>query len=394
MNGASVTGGMFTVDRKFHTGMLDYARLIGAPLVTINPPSAGPIMDPVSVPLADLPYRVAIGDLNDIRDAQLVYGSGMGSAAMARSLSIPYIPIVEYDLATEITVSASKSTNPLRKALRTARCVRTWYQTTLPDFKGAHSIHCNGYPIHDVARQHNENTLLYLDSRMSQDMIMSPAALEARKRSGPLRLLYSGRYEQMKGAIDAVKVGLHCLALGIDIEMHCYGQGSLRDEMKRLATSGSDGRIVIHDAVPYPELVKISRGFDVFVCCHIQSDPSCTYLESFGAGLPIVGYANLMWQRLCEESGAGFASPIGRPRLVAEAVQLLSADPDLLASKSRLALGFAQAHSYEREHKKRIDAINQAIGIDSAGDHDQLPRQEDPAGQRHAAAVAVGARTA
>jgi colanic acid/amylovoran biosynthesis glycosyltransferase len=358
MNAASIKQGVFTVDRKFHTGMLDYAGKINAPLVTIHPPNAGgPIMDPISVPVADLPYRVAIGDLKAISEAQMVYG--MGAPAIARSLNIPYIPIVEYDLATEITVSTSQSKNLIRKAVRAARCIRTWYRTTIPDLRRAHSVHCNGYPIHHVARQHNANSLLYLDSRMSEDMMISMNDLETRlaTRKGPLKLLYSGRYERLKGTVDAVNVGLECLKRGLDVEMHCYGQGSLQAQMRLLA-SQSPGRIFVHDVVSYPELVKISRGFDVFVCCHIQHDPSCTYLEAFGAGLPIVGYANRMWRELWKESRAGYVSPIGRPAAVAETVERFFLDPQALAAKSRLALQFARAHSYEREHGKRIDSLN------------------------------------
>src|SRR6185312_8722995 len=167
---------------------------------------------------------------------------------------------------------------------------------------------------------HNPNRLFYLDSRLSEDRLIPPEQLASRlgSRTGrPLRLLYSGRYERMKGADDAVKVALECLRRGLDVEMHCYGQGNLRADMEALAaTAARPGRIRINGSVPYPELVKIAQTCDIFVCCHIQSDPSCTYLESLGAGLPIVGYDNGMWRRLCGESGAGYSSPLGNPGAV------------------------------------------------------------------------------
>jgi colanic acid/amylovoran biosynthesis glycosyltransferase len=223
----------------------------------------------------------------------------------------------------------------------------------------AHSLHCNGYPIHAASKSYNNNRLLYLDSRMSGDMLMGNEELAARlaARAGrPLRLLYSGRYEAMKGALDAVKVGLACLKRGLNIEMHCYGQGNLKDEMRRLA-SGTP--ITVHDAVPYPELVKISRTFDIFVCCHIQSDPSCTYLESFGAGLPIAGYANRMWTGLCAASNAGYCSSIGAAQKVARSIESMLA-PGLLDTLSWRALKFAEDHRFELEFQKRIESINTA----------------------------------
>jgi len=231
--------------------------------------------------------------------------------------------------------------------------------------RSAHSLHCNGYPIYDATRRYNANSLLYLDSRMSADMIIPQQELDARlaTRVGhPLRLLFSGRYERMKGADDAVRVAVECLRRGLDVEMHFYGQGSLRGEMELIAaTAQRPGRIFIHDAVPYTELVTISRSFDLFVCCHIQSDPSCTYLESFGAGLPIVGYANRMWRRLRETSGAGLASPMGSPAKVVDDVEKVLLNSEVLSTMSKKALAFAQQHCFELEFRKRTDALNNAI---------------------------------
>jgi glycosyltransferase involved in cell wall biosynthesis len=252
-----------------------------------------------------------------------------------------------------------------RRAVRAARCAWKYATRAIADMRGAHSLHCNGYPIYEAARHHNANRLLYLDSRMSADMVMPREELAARlatRTKRPLRLLFSGRYERMKGADDALRVAVECLRRGLDIEMHCYGQGSLRGEMERIAAKAErPARIFINDAVPYTELVSISRTFDIFVCCHIQSDPSCTYLESFGAGLPVVGYGNRMWRRLCETSGAGYVSPIGRPEKAADNVARLLSHPEVLAAMSDKALAFARLHCFESEFRKRIDALNCAI---------------------------------
>jgi colanic acid/amylovoran biosynthesis glycosyltransferase len=139
--------------------------------------------------------------------------------------------------------------------------------------------------------------------------------------------------------------------------MHCYGQGSQMVAMSRLA---AESPIKVHPAIPYPELVKISRTFDAFVCCHIQNDPSCTYLESMGAGLPIVGYDNRMWKGVLNASNAGYASPMHRPGRVADGIAALS-DPAQLRNLSGKALAFAKSHTFEREYQKRVDAINSAV---------------------------------
>ena len=380
-NPARVGNGMLRVDRKFHVGMQNYAAHVQTPLTTIHPEMAPgqPIMDPIEVSCSELSYRVitlktdatwrllpseSLRLREEISRSSLIYGSGLGSSKIARELGVPYILILEYDLQTKM-VSETSEIKGIRRNLRRARCV--WHHVTenIPEIRRAHSLHCNGYPIYDATRRYNANSLLYFDSRMLTDMIISPEDLARRLRTRtdrPFRMLFSGRYERMKGTADAVRVAVECIRRGLNIEMDFYGQGNLRDEMINIAArSLRPGRIRIHDPVPYNELIEISKSFDLFICCHIQSDPSCTYLESFGAGLPIVGYANRMWQRLSEASGAGFASPIGQPNRVADDVERLLSAPDLMSTMSEEARGFAARHCFELEAQKRIDALNIAL---------------------------------
>ena len=387
-NSARVEGGLFRVDRKFHVGMLQYASAVDVPLVTVHPESVAgrDAIDTIEVPCNELPYRVLTikVDANrrpvedqkhlleqQIAQSDLVYGSGMGSSAMARFHRVPYILIHEYDLQTQIVVASTQVSSVLRQVIRALKVTWKYATETLPDARRAQSIHCNGYPIHDELCWVNDERLLYLDSRMSADMVISRDALTQRlssRRGRRLRLLYSGRYERLKGAVDAVKVAIAATSRGLDVEMHCYGAGGEGSAMKRLVQQASmDGRIWIHDPVTYPELVELSRGFDVFVCCHVQGDPSCTYLESFGAGLPIVGYGNRMWRRLSEHSGAGRWSPLKRPERVVDELQRVISDDALLESMSWKAREFALTHSFEREYELRTAALNKALRATAPG---------------------------
>jgi colanic acid/amylovoran biosynthesis glycosyltransferase len=377
-NPGRIDGDLFIVDRKFHSGMSNYVEAIGAPILTVHP-EAGldtKVMDPIEVPIKLLPYKVlltktcrATGDIlpaellrlrQEFAGTRLLYGAGLGSAKVARIMGIPYILVIEYDFLTQVVFSTTSTTNIFRKIVRAIK-VAIGFAKKIPDRWAAHSIHCNGYPVFDESRWFNSSRLLYLDSRMFENQIISPEFLHERlasRQDRPIRLLFSGRYEKTKGAADAVKVALECGKLGLPIEMHCYGQGSLCSEMKQLASQACGAvKINIHDAIPFPELIRIAQTFDLFVCCHIQSDPSCTYLEAFGAGLPVVGYANRMWRRLNEESGIGQCSAIGQPAAVAKNIASLCANPSLLKEMSERARAFAIEHCFEREFQLRTSAI-------------------------------------
>ena len=80
-----------------------------------------------------------------------------------------------------------------------------------------------------------------------------------------------------------------------------------------------------------------------------------------GAGLPIVGYANRMWARLCEESAAGYAAPIGQIDDLARLVGRLAGDTETLERMSHAARNFAAEHTFEREFTRRTDSLNEIM---------------------------------
>lgn len=377
-NGAKVSNGILRVDRKFLTGMRRYAELLQGPLTTIHPElsDAAATMDLVEVPYDEVGFKVVTIPVNATKDearktltaviaaSDLVYGyTNWDMAGVSRSLNIPYVLILEYDLKTQITINASGVSSLLRKCARALRSALHYALVDVPAMRHAQSLHCNGYPIYRESALFNTQRLLYLDSRMSENMVIAEAALHARlasRQKRPLKLLFSGRYEKIKGASDAVRVGIECVRRGLPVEMHCYGQGGLKDEMRRLvAAAGCENAVFVHDAIPYPELVLRSYEFDLFVCCHIQSDPSCTYLEAYGAGLPVVGYANRMWKHLSQASGIGSATPMRRINPVVESVASLIQDPGQLDQWSRAARKFALRHTFESEFQKRVEGVLQ-----------------------------------
>lgn len=369
-NPVEIRGGVLRVDRKFHSGMLRFCEELGS-VVCVNPTlRRGQIMDPIEVPVSDLPYTQysidstfdpwiaaphEVGQLRElIKDSDLVYGCSLSAPQLAFELRVPYVLIAEYDLPTKLQIVAAEAKG-LRRLVRSARCLRDHYLREVQIVKRAAGVHCNGYPIFDAIEGLNENRLLYFDSRISCEQIISEAALHKRLgRIGPLRLIYSGRYERLKGADDVMRVALGCLEAGLDITLDCYGQGSLRGLMESLATPHE--QIRVHGPVPYPELVSLSKDCDAFLCCHIQGDPSCTYLEAMGCGLPVIGYGNRMWSRMCRESRAGFVCEVGDIGAMVEAVGSI---PGVLAEMSREARAFAEARCFEKEFSKRIAGLEQ-----------------------------------
>ena len=380
-NSVFMSDGTLHVDRKFHLGMQRYAAHINDRICTVNPlAEASPsTIDVIAVkpserdydilPLRTINHRVVASDSAQLRlqlqNSTLIYGQALGGGEIARSLGKPYIALLEYDLDTRLTIVNAETSGLPKRTYRQLLCLRDYYARDMRFVRDALAVHCNGYPIWKATKAWARERLLYLDSRMLAADVISEAELDARLSTfgkRPVKLMYSGRFEKMKGSVDVVAVATECLKRGYDVELDCFGQGSLAAEMQTLADAAPNpGRIKINQSIPFPDLVARAKAADIFVCCHIQSDPSCTYIESFGCGLPIVGYDNRMWHGLREASQAGLGCHVGDVAAAADRVGQLIADRTVLFEMSRKARHFAAQHSFEREFARRTGSLNDAL---------------------------------
>lgn len=375
---AKVQDGVCKIDRKFHTGICLYAKQLPFEILVLAPElqPTNRQMDLVSIPLDELPYRVETIKCDKsyrldtieksrvevlVSQSSLVYGIGFETQRIAYKLGKPFIPILEYTVQTQIQMARQPMSSPFSRSIRASKIV--WrFLREVGNLRRAKSIHCNGYPVFEQTKRFHGNCLLYIDSRMYENMVISAKALDKRLDtlgSRRPRLIYSGRYEAVKGALDVVEVGLELKRLGIRFELDLYGKGGQASAMLERVRSGDAGEYIrIHDAVPFPKLVEISRASDVFICCHIQDDPSCSYLEAFGSGLAMAGYDNRMWRALSRDAKTGAVTPMSNPAECARSIATLLADPERVKRYSRSARKFALEHCFEREFKKRIDALN------------------------------------
>ena len=366
------------VDRKLHTGLCEIAGAVGEDIVVIAPEltSSHRLMDALAIAADQLPYEIASVQCDAryrlaaderarveglVKRASFIYGVGFGVPRMARRHGKPYIALAEFDLSTHIAFACDGVNWRMRRWLRSLRAFFRFVGEARDRF-GAIAVHCNGYPAMVESRWFHANRLLYLDSRMSEEMVIDEAALEERLKSLMLgrrpRLIYSGRFESTKGALDVIEVGVGLAARGVDFELSLYGRGSQAEQMRaRVRAAGLEARIEVQEPVPFPDLVLKSHASDLFLCCHSQGDPSCTYLEASGAGLPIVGYGNRMWRSFLNSAGNGVVCPVGKPDMMVEAIIDILSGHERLVSYARNSREFAIQHSFEREFAKRTAAL-------------------------------------
>ena len=287
-------------------------------------------------------------------DAQAL---ALGPLARAQGAAMVYS--LEYTLETRLQIVRLDASRSLPRKAWSALWNWRMERRRVAALRAADGVQANGWPAFDAYAGLNPNTMLYLDNRMTPALMATPAEMAARAerlRSGaPLRLIHSGRLEPMKGAQDLLPVMAALRGMGVQATLDIYGAGSLREGIAAgLADFG--GTVQLHDPVDFEtELVPISRTqADVFLSCHRQSDPSCTYLEAMGCGLAVAGYANRMWARLAQEAGAGQVAPLGDVQALAWAIAAWDRDREGLTQAADRGLAFARAHDFHAEFARRM----------------------------------------
>ena len=132
----------------------------------------------------------------------------------------------------------------------------------------------------------------------------------------------------MKGADDLIRIATLLNSVGKEFQLDIYGTGSLEAEMRAAIASASGSmqqKVHIHPPLDFDQaLVPIMRSeIDLFLCCHRQSDPSCTYLETLGCGVPIVGYQNRAWHGIRALADVGWEIKMNAADDLAERLSIL-----------------------------------------------------------------------
>lgn len=368
-----VQGDRLVLDKKFVEGMRRYQASWPGRVSCLLPRS-----DRADMPFADrfdpadLPFEVQLFpearrlSEQDLAAGEVVLCSGDNAnylhlAGLCRKLGKAIHFTIEYIPETRRQIVLM---DPGRSSLRKLKSL-VWLQVQevrrRRAFRQAAGLQANGYPAARHYRPVNPRTLLYLDNRIDATLLATPDEMQARRAhllsGGAIRLVHSGRLEPMKGSQDLVAVARRLRDLGVAFTLEIFGRGSLEPRIRQeIAQHGLDDAVRLKGTVDFAtELVPHARRHaDIYLSCHRQSDPSCSYLENMGCGLAVAGYDNRMWAELAAQSGAGWVAPLGDSAALADRIAQAATDRETLAARCEAARDFAGAHLFEDEFAKRI----------------------------------------
>lgn len=282
---------------------------------------------------------------------------------LARQRGIAFVTTSEYTLKTRLQIARATEASRAKRLRRSVWEVEQ-EAANLLGVSASAGIQCNGLPTWRQYRYLQPDAHLYFDTRARRDMVIDAESLGAKRdrlRSGaPLRLGFSGRLNEMKGADHLVPVARTLHARGVPFELHVAGDGVLRPRLEAEAAD-LDGRVRWVGVKDFErELVPWLRNeVDLFVMPHRQGDPSCTYMETLAGGVPIVGYDNEACSSFVEHFDVGASSTLDDPEALAEVIAELHRDRPRLDRWAARAAEVARNGCFESMMQARVEHLQE-----------------------------------
>lgn len=376
--------GSIVLTRKFMDGVHEFQKFWEGPVAVYMMPrknEAGQ-MDDVNVWPKDLSFHLEVLSYQDIVRAITAdptstvllslddfRQSGLGAICRKSGIACAYIS--EYTLNTRKQIIDTTTANRLLRVRR-----KYWEENEEKKRRtavvSANGLQCNGTPTYDAYRELNPHSILFFDTRVTDDLLATKEEVSWRASSlgsnRPLKLLYSGRLAPMKGAMQLLDVAKELRRMDVDFHLSICGDGELKQAMSQEIEANHLAQNVSMEGVLdfRRELVSFVKSeIDLFVCCHPQGDPSCTYLETMSCGVPIAGYANEAFAGIVQSSGVGWLAPVNQPGQLARVILEIQKSPESLREKSFDALAFAKEHTFHQTVARRIDHLRTLNVLDA-----------------------------
>jgi colanic acid/amylovoran biosynthesis glycosyltransferase len=380
LRGFQLPSGNIVLTEKFVDGLKLYRELWGGPILHLCAPASGPSdnldnievamktpdFDTICAPMSAAFLKAALPKRSIVLAS--VGEDFNGVAAVCREAGVPCVYVTEYSLRTRTQIAETYQRNALHGAWGKLRQVEQEIRQRRAISMAA-GVQCNGLPTFNSYKSLSRSPLLFFDSRFDDETLIPDDRLLAKMRrrtmDDKIRLVFSGRINRMKGADDLPLVASYLREMCIPFEMLICGDGEyLPNLQKDVAARGLTDSVRSAGVLDFKtELVPLVTEFaDLFVCCHRQGDPSCTYLETMACGVPIVGYANDAFSALADFSKVGWVTPMSDPLALARTIEQLHRNPQEIDHASRSARSFASKHTFRDSFKRRINHLRSVSG--------------------------------
>lgn len=181
----------------------------------------------------------------------------------------------------------------------------------------------------------------------------------SRNSTGKLRVLFAGSMSQRKGLGDLMAA---IRLLDPDkVELHVMGSPLAPMEFYQRECPG----FIYHTTRPHDQVLALMQSCDVLALPSIVEGRALVQQEALACGLPIIVTANAGAEDLVEDQQAGFLVPIRSPEALAQRLEQMANDRDLLAQMQKAAPHKARQvtwQSYRHGIAEVVQSVNPTLG--------------------------------
>lgn len=269
---------------------------------------------------------------------------------------------------SEVVRFASKSAPRLRTRIKNAVIHRpmAWLENRLVRLATLGLFH--GQETFEHYAPLSNNPHLVHDIHLGRDEHLASEALGAKLagvESGPLRIVYVGRADPMKGAQDWLEAVIGAVRQGVDLHAEWLGSGPELEAMRaRIADAGMGDRIVMRGMVTERAAVLDAiRQAQIFLFCHRTPESPRNLIEALVSATPIVGFEGAFARDLISGHSGGLLVPQGNCAALTEAIVALDEDRGRLAGLIRAALADGEIFDDEAVFRHRSDIIRRELPV-------------------------------
>lgn len=355
--------GRVKIARKSITGMAAYQERWPGEVVLVGRTSYGDGAIGLGgewVRPEDLPFRTSIaeslGEALEVAEADIVLAPHHPNFSEVLEMQSPAVLVSEVPARDASSPALEEGPDFLTRMRIVAGTARYDWRLRRMARKAA-GLQCNGWNSWDAYSKLSPDPLLFYDTRLTLAQVeASLTDVRPISQGGKLRLAFSGRFAPGKGPMYVVRLHDALRAREIPHSLTFVGEGPLGQALHASADSEVDFIAPMDfdsEWVPW-----VRKNVDVMVLPHIQGDPSGTYLETSGLGVPLLGFDNIALQNLVTRFDLGWTAPLRDIETLADIVQQLVADPSQIADRGKLGQQFMREHHFDAEFNRRIEHLD------------------------------------
>lgn len=184
-----------------------------------------------------------------------------------------------------------------------------------------------------------------------------------RCHDGPLRIVYVGRADAMKGPSDWMDSLEQLAQRGVEFQATWLGDGDqYANLVSRIELSGLGDRISAPGFVSDRQVVlQALRDAHVFLFCHLTPESPRCLIEALISGCPIVGYASAYAEDLIASAGGGALVPMGDVEELTSCLASLARDRNKLRSLISRSVDDGEPFDEVEVFRHRSDLIKEHL---------------------------------